>query len=203
MRTLYIILIISLLSLYCKAQNPILSLEDNSAWGAKANTYFKDINNAIDPFVGVWVYEDGAISLRLELKKVTQFYNGVFYEDLIVGEYQYDKNGQTVISTLENLNNSTIKSNEHMVHGHSILKDCDLWPASDCTNGEKRLLVNLKDVLKETIYYQLLLHKRTINGGAALKVVFNPHTSVVSIKEGETVEEPTIPLWGEYVFYKQ
>ena len=71
----------------------IINIEDMN--GSSPNgVYYKDINNLLDPYVGTWVYSSPTDTLKIKLRKVIRapFINNS-YEDLIVGEYQYIKNG--------------------------------------------------------------------------------------------------------------
>ncbi len=88
----------------CKAQT-IYSLYDGdrNIQGA----YYKDLDNDLNNFVGTWEYINGTTSLTITLlkKEMQPFTSGDvnFYEDIIVGEYQYIENGMVKINTLPEL----------------------------------------------------------------------------------------------------
>lgn len=187
-----ITIIIVLACFNCKAQNPILPLDD---WDEEqTNAYYKDLDNELDSFVGTWLYTEGTTSLKMVLKKEVMYFNGRYYKDLIVGEYQYIKNGIEKINTLADLN--TVTGYEHKIDGNSIFKDCVFLPASDCVEGEIRLDVNLSDPITEHAS-STLLHKRILNGQHALRV----RMSFSYFKNN--APDPTMPWKGEYLFIKQ
>lgn len=66
--TLFTIIFLVLISLSCKGQSPIISIEDATAEEIE-NAYYKDTNNILDPFVGSWVLNDGTTYLKIVFKK--------------------------------------------------------------------------------------------------------------------------------------
>nr|WP_120200211.1 DUF6705 family protein [Ichthyenterobacterium magnum] len=68
MKHITIIIIALLLTLSCKAQSPIVAL-DESLNNKSNGTYFKDLNNELNKFMGTWVYTDGNNSLTITLQK--------------------------------------------------------------------------------------------------------------------------------------
>ena len=77
----------------CKAQSPILDMEINAKMDSPNNSYYKDVNNILNTFEGTWLYVNGNTSLKIKLVKNTMFFNGDYYEDLMIGGYQYIENG--------------------------------------------------------------------------------------------------------------
>jgi hypothetical protein len=71
----------------------ILNMEIDARIDAPDNSYYKDVNNILNDFEGTWLYQSGNTSLKLTLVKSIQFFNGDFYEDTIIGGYQYIENG--------------------------------------------------------------------------------------------------------------
>jgi hypothetical protein len=55
MRNLITLLFLILTFLNCKAQSPIISIED---WDGseQQDAYFKDTNNVLNEYVGTWLY---------------------------------------------------------------------------------------------------------------------------------------------------
>ncbi len=45
-------------SFSCKAQNPIISLDNKGQDGIINNAYYKDVDNVLDAYVGTWIYEN-------------------------------------------------------------------------------------------------------------------------------------------------
>src|SRR5690606_26646642 len=84
-------------SLYTYSQNPpIVPIEEWDGRGV-SGTYYKDTNNVYNQFEGEWLWQSGNNSLRIILQKKEQVSQQIFgvsyYEDMLVGEYQYIKNG--------------------------------------------------------------------------------------------------------------
>ncbi|SHI87500.1 hypothetical protein SAMN04488096_105198 [Mesonia phycicola] len=103
MKYIYIITICLLMSAYSvNAQNEtIVPIENWCTVNLSDDIYyFKDVNNYLDKFVGVWVYSNNNTYLKLEIIKEThQDMNGGFplnlddFEDYIVISMQYMENG--------------------------------------------------------------------------------------------------------------
>ena len=92
MKHIIIILITTISFFNCKAQSPILSIDELGRNNLN-NAYYKDLNNELNPFEGTWLYANGNTSLKIVLVKKPMYFNGKYYEDLIIGEYQYIENG--------------------------------------------------------------------------------------------------------------
>ena len=91
------IFVLLLLSINCKAQSPIIDIIDDD--GSEVNgAYYKDVNNLLNPFEGTYVYTSGSTTLKIVLVKKVLQYNSQYYEDLIIGEYQYKKYGVQIES---------------------------------------------------------------------------------------------------------
>lgn len=79
--TLFTIIFLVFISLSCKAQQPIISIEDATAEEIE-NAYYKDTNNILDPFVGSWVLNDGTTYLKIVFEKKIMVNTGNYFEDL-------------------------------------------------------------------------------------------------------------------------
>lgn len=86
-----------------------------------SGAYYKDINNLLDPYVGTWLYSNGADTLKIKLRKVTMTPSiNNSYKDLIVGEYQYVANGVEKINTLNNFNTDYPMQYAHNISGNNF-----------------------------------------------------------------------------------
>ena len=191
----------------CKAQVleqtivPIENLKGLSSDG----TYYKDIHNLLNPFVGTWLYTNGTTSLKLVLRKVIGFDSGRIKEDLIVGEYEYIENGVSKINTLQNINNDTPLKINHLIDGNTFAYSFVYPKCYDCGANELRLQLILGDPLKE-VGFSLLARKIMVNGQNALSIYMYSD----GIKyTGSTIEDyhtesvgATMPS-GTFVFMKQ
>jgi hypothetical protein len=83
------------------------------------NVYNKDIDDDYSNFVGTWLYENGNKKLTFVFNKLIQyqfnFKNNICFEDLLIGEYQFEINNQIIINTLPNLNNTSINAFSHNI----------------------------------------------------------------------------------------
>ncbi|MEM5567049.1 DUF6705 family protein [Psychroserpens sp. AS72] len=194
------LLIISIFTIAftCKAQSPIFPLED---WDKEqSNAYYKDLDNELDTFVGTWLYTNGNTSWKIKLKKEITFFNDKYYEDLIVGEYQYIANGIQIINTLPNID--TVNGYLHEITGNSIYKNCDYLPPSDCIPGESRLITSLSDPLTGHAA-TVILSKRIVDGLETIiaYVIFEQLSSYNGYSLPKP--EPTMPWQKEYTLIKQ
>lgn len=84
MKTIYILLITILFSSTSIAQSPVVDIENKPSFRETVtNTYYKDINNFMNPFVGTWIYTNGNTSFKIVLVKETMQYTGEHYTDYI------------------------------------------------------------------------------------------------------------------------
>lgn len=187
-----------MLGFLMNAQNQVLPIYNWS--DQQAGAYYKDLNNELDPFEGTWLYTNGTTTLKLQLEKIEQFYNGTYYEDLIIGEYQYVENGLEVINTLANINLTDAYT--HEIYGNTIYKDCAYLPASSCIDGEVRLDVILADPLTEHTA-TAIVHKRIVNGQDAILVyiIFDQLIGYDGLSQPEP--ETNMPWQQEYILIKQ
>ncbi|EMY79884.1 hypothetical protein pgond44_14668 [Psychroflexus gondwanensis ACAM 44] len=170
MKKIISIIAIGLIFYNCKAQSPVLNMEDANVTKSKApdNSYYKDVNNTLNNFEGTWLYTNGNTSLKIILVKSTQYFNGDFYEDLLIGGYQYIENRVEKINTLSDANDPSI-GRAASIRGNNIYNNCRYSPVDDCVDGEKNLDLSINDVPLEGHIGTLRLFKRTINGQEALK----------------------------------
>jgi hypothetical protein len=161
----------------CKAQSPIYNIM-KSHDGIKGS-YYKDLNNELDGYDGTYTYYNShydnelgsyvSEELIIVLKKKVLAYDGYYYEDLIVGEYEFKRNGHTVSNTLANIDiNYTNEEINHAIKGNFILTGTELG-CPDCLPTEKRLRLTLVDKLTPNIL-GLDIRKTTVNGVPAIKV---------------------------------
>ena len=122
MKNIKFILIYSLilLGINCKAQSPIIDLNDRN--GTIINgAYYKDVNNLLNQFEGTYVLNDGVNYLKIVFQKKTMQYTGSCYQDLLIGEYQYKENGVEKINTLSKLTTPLAHVYHHSLAGNHFL----------------------------------------------------------------------------------
>ena len=189
-------LIIFILGSNAYSQAPILSLENRNPFETQAGAYYKDLNNVMNNFEGTWLYTNGATSLKIILVEKIMFFDEEYYEDLMIGEYQYIENGIEKINTLSLLNQNL--GYNHTISGNTIMKNCNIMPEDDCIEGEKRLDIGLIDAITPH-FAAMILKRRVINGQQAMKafIVFNYGG------DEYPMPNPTLPWQQEYVMFKQ
>ena len=196
------ILVVLLLSINCKAQSPIIDIIDDD--GSDVNgAYYKDVNNLLNPFEGTYIYTSGSTTLKIVLVKKVLQYNSQYYEDLIIGEYQYIENGIEKINTLTEINNVYIEQRFHKIDSNFLVNNnFKLFPCLDCFLNEKRLYASILDPSTNS-YADIVIRKTIINGQEALKI------NIINFKKGLTIVNGiatesnfSLPL-EEYVLIKQ
>ena len=186
-----VIIILGLTFFSCKAQTPILPL-DSLGWKNTNNTYYKDVNNELNDYEGTWLYSNGTTSLKITLTKYTQLFNGRFYEDRIIGGYQYIENGVEKVNTLSDANNPNLGISASIV-GNTIHNRCRFLPVDDCVEGEKSLGLSIDDPHSDKHWGHLRLFKRIVNGQEALKIRISMTYVTGEDPEDGNFPPPSIP----------
>ncbi|WP_417619968.1 DUF6705 family protein [Oceanihabitans sediminis] len=180
------------------AQSPIYPSQDWS--DEQTNAYYKDLDNEINAFEGTWLYTNGNTSLKMVLEKQEMYFNGKYYKDIIIGEYQYIENGVELINTLDDL--SLDLGYSHKIKGSSFVKTCIYVSVSDCIEGEVVLKISIRDAITGHHFGQTQLIKRTIDGQETLKA-FMAFNYYGDYDETGIAPSPTMPWQQEYTFIKQ
>lgn len=200
MKKIVFLMILFVVSLNCKAQNPILDISDIGL-DHIAGAYYKDTQNILDPFVGTYIYTNGNTSFKIVLQKKTMSsMNDVYYEDLIIGEYQYIENGVEILNTLNNLNTNLSNGWLYNISGSLVLDGKELG-CDECADDEKRIRISLTD---ETIHRTAKLDIRRINqiGQQSIKVELWWTGRGTRNENDPPRPAPRIPA-GTYVMIKQ
>ncbi|RUT71188.1 hypothetical protein D0817_08670 [Flavobacterium cupreum] len=182
----------------CMAQSPVLDIKDISVSNTIKGAYYKDTKNVLTGYDGTYLFTNATISFKLKLQKnIMTSRNGVFYEDLIAGEYQWIENGVEKVNTLNQL---TPTSNDNTIVGKRILtgtvSGCD-----DCRPDEKRLRLGFSDPLSPN-YGEIEIRKTTVNGKDAI-IAYIWYTGPIAVKEGDPKPKPGTIKGGDYVMIKQ
>ena len=192
------ILVVLLLSINCKAQTPIINIEDEDGY-RQDGAYYKDTNNLLNNYEGVWLYSNGLDTLKIELRKNTLQHIGRYYEDFLIGEVKYVKNGNIKINTLPNINTNYNNNRKHTISGAVIVTNPLRLNCTDCAPGEKRVFVGYVDHLINRAGY-MMLKKTTVSGQEAIKIFIGYNG--VRKRDGDVIPEVTIP-YGWYTLIKQ
>ena len=167
MKNIKFILIYSLiiLGINCKAQSPIIDLNDRN--GTIINgAYYKDVNNLLNQFEGTYVLNDGVNYLKIVFQKKTMQYTGSCYQDLLIGEYQYKENGVEKINTLSRLTTPLQHVYHHAIHGNHFLYNHT--PFDEFTTDNFRLTLGME--VPAGISTGIELRKCVVNGQEAIQI---------------------------------
>lgn len=196
------IMIIALLSLHCKAQNPIINIEDADGFPT-TGIYYKDINNLLNPFEGTYIYTNGTTTFKMILVKKVQQYNGRYYEDLIIGEYQYIENGVEKVNTLNQINTVYNDQRSHNIDGNFVVNNNFRgWKCPTCPTNEKRLSLSIRDAATDN-YARIGMRRTTENGQEVMKIKISHVTAQSYNVDTEPVPPDFSLLLGEYTLIKQ
>ncbi|MGR7812551.1 DUF6705 family protein [Lacinutrix undariae] len=204
---IYLFIIFFSVSYNTNAQSPIYALDDWS--DGQANAYYKDLNNDLDPFIGTWVYTpetqslNGETFIKIVLYKKTMYFDGEYYVDLLVGEYQYVKDGVEQINTLANIDQDL--GENHHIYGYFISNDCRYYSVDDCVDGEVSVNLALEDLTGDSMY-ALKLYKRinSFTGQEYLNAMLWSDGGMITLAPGEELTVPTLPYQLDNIkFMKQ
>ena len=198
-------IIVLLIAIGAKAQSPIIDFEDYKPVTLAGNrvkgAYYKDTKNQLNAYEGTYIYTNGTTSLKIILKKMMSTVpTNLYYEDIIVGEYQYIENGVEKINTFSKFNiGSPYKNTLHTIKGNLLLQGTELG-CPDCAPTEKRLNVGFVDIPSHSNASPQI---RIITSAGKSAIKFSFHWEMRMHKEGDPPNiNPILPM-GEYILIKQ
>lgn len=190
MKKTYLFLII-LFGLTCRAQSPIIDLLDDD--GSTINgAYYKDTNNILNQFDGTWLYTNGTTSFKMVLVKKELIYVNNYYEDLIIGEYQYIKDGEELHNSLYRLDENLDNLHNHTINGNNF--PTTSTPFEAYTSDNFRIKLYLEEPFMGC---NLDLKRTVINGQDALLMFKN--CQALATQQYPQVLSPS----GIYILIKQ
>lgn len=194
--------ILLIISLNCYSQTQIVDLLDDDG-SAVTGTYYRDTNNLLNPFEGTYIYTNGTTSFKIVLVKKVQQYNSRYYEDLIIGEYQYIENGVERVNTLSQINTVYNNQRVHNIDGNNIVNnDYRIWKCPQCGLDEKRLSAVIRDA--STNRYAKITMRRTIESGQQVMKIKISHITGGSYNTNIGGPPPDFSLLqGEFTLIKQ
>lgn len=188
---------------YAPAQQ-IEPLYDNPDY-AVPNTYYKDLYNDLDPFVGTWMYTNGNTSLTITLQKKIRVLNDNFFEDMLIGGYKYVVNGTTVVNTLPLLDNNYTDPIYYPLYGSRIIGPNS--PACQNCDPDTRLVTLAFDESDRDVYIMgpEMQFQRVDDGGVQkVKVVFKSTVTALPDSPTHTPEFSNYSVpFGTYVLTRQ
>jgi len=90
-----------------------------------AGSYIKDVQNKLNPFVGIWSWTDGDQTLTIRLEKVEHQYYPQYgsYKDYIIGDYTYTiDNGSTIVANTIN-QSANLYPDYHSMYASGPMED--------------------------------------------------------------------------------
>ena len=203
MKTLFKLIVLVLFTSNCIAQDPIINITNLNGQDVQG-AYYKDIQNLLDPFVGIYVYSNGTTYLKFEFrKKIMSSMNNYCYEDLIIGEYQYIKNNIIIADTRNSFLENYTNGRKHSVSTNFINTGIGIG-CQDCAPTENYLRGGLKDCLSDRTAY-FVMRKTTVNGQEAMKIRISWRSD--GMGRNRTVDEPPTPQPAlpnaEFILIKQ
>ena len=199
MKTLKLIFIMSIM-VKCQAQSPVYNIAIEHSF--ETGVYNKDVNNLLNQFEGTYLYTNGTTTFKIQLVKKVQQFNGKYYEDLIIGEYQYIVNGVEKINTLAQINTVYNDQKKHSIFCSTIIKNNDRgWKCPECAVDEKRLRASIRDTSSDR-FAELYIRKIMVGNQEAIKIKISHVTGVTYLAGGPAPLEFTLPQ-GEFTLIKQ
>lgn len=163
------ILSLLMLTFSCSAQNQIFDIAQDRGTNRDPGVYFKDTNNLLNLFEGTYVYTHNNILLKIVLqKKIQSFALNKYYEDLLIGEYQFIENGIEKVNTLSKLNINYSDKSNHSIDGNLIITAGNTG-CFDCVPNEKAWKGGLVDSSTGNTA-ELIIRRVTVNGAPAIKI---------------------------------
>jgi hypothetical protein len=182
------------LGIQCKAQSPIIDLNDRNG-DFISGAYYKDVNNLLNQFEGTYVLDDGTNYLKIVFQKKEMQYTGSEYEDILIGEYQYKQNGIEKINTLNKLTTVLPNIYHHSIDGNYFLNNHT--PFDEFTTDNFRISLGMD--IPNGLFANLDVRKCLVNGQEAIQIF--KRTKHYG-KRGETVPPVIVPN-GFFYLIKQ
>ena len=206
MKKIFLILSI-LIFANCKAQYTSIESLENCFDCDQTGVYYKDLNNYLNTYEGTYIYSSGGVYFKMILqKKVVSNINNRYYEDILIGAYQYS-DGTKNVNCLSELNNNYSNGWYYPIEGNYITvgkSKCD-----DCSPTEKWLYMTIHDQSTNSVS-NFNLRKTVVGGQEAIKVYIRPpyRNNIINGDDPNSgtinyVEPPNYPVTQEITLIKQ
>lgn len=197
MKNIILFLTIILFNSECIAQPTLLDISDKGGFEYVPGGYYADQHNLLAPFVGEYLGTSANKTLRIVLQKKTSSMNGLYTEDLIIGEYQYILNGQEKINTLDRLTLNYANKIKHSINGSSVMQG-QVLGCSECGTNEKWLYLGIVDRNADNVG-TIGIRKVIVGGQEAIKVSIRWY--ITALQQDFPFIPPTIPA-DDYTLFK-
>jgi len=189
--TIYIILF----SVLASAQT-IVNLDGTPTYEEQGK-YYKDINNVLNPFVGTYLYTNGTTSFKIILqKKENSSFNNYYYEDMLIGGYQYIENGIEKVNTLSNLNNNHSNGVLYDIHANNIMTGNGRGQTG--FSPTEKWVTGYIDEPSSDTGHEIFFIRTTVNGQEAVKIFISSVSATVAVPENTLL--PSSPNYPTYEY---
>ncbi|SFN44057.1 hypothetical protein SAMN04487989_101439 [Bizionia echini] len=200
---IYINLLVIGLTLSCKAQSPIVSLDAPTT--TPSGAYLKDLNNELDKFEGTWIFTEGTITFTITLEKKEMVYDGFkYYSDELFGAYSYTTNGVEIVNTFPLITETETDLDNTNIGGNYIIPNNLYVACDDCAPDERRVKLYFSD--PERPYLSVSTVLRYIQDGNVpgqdeqITATIFPHGGMLPDENSpSTIRVP----YGEYLMVKE
>jgi hypothetical protein len=132
-----------------------------------------------------------------------------FYNDVLIGEYQYIENGLEKVNTLANINQEYSDDSDYNLYGFSLRWKNTYPKCNECDANEKRLVMAINEPSRRHLSglsNNFTLRRYFVNGVEKLKIWFplvgNGLVTDDNTEELSDVNSFSLP-YGEYILTKQ
>ncbi len=165
------------------------------------NVYFKDVSDFFLNFNGTFQHVNGEEKLTIVLKKITSYYNGINYKDLIIGELKFEIGVLTIIDNLNKINQNLPNKYLHDIVGNSVLQHNHLPKCPDCSVNEKRVRLIYFGKGNNNIGGNMVIRVVPTLVGEAKKIKVTIYYDHQILENNEIAIEPFIKS-GDYILTK-
>lgn len=155
--------------------------------------YYKDLNNVLDGYEGIYEFNGNGFYFKIVLKKILSN-NNYFWTDMIVGKYQYIKDGVEVSYLLDDLN---VNTDREMVISSAWINQPQAPFCQGCL-PEKWLIAAIFDPVRQKSAW-MYIAKKIENGQQGITVWLRIEASTK--QPGESDEPIQLPI-GEFFMRK-
>lgn len=201
----YLVIIFITLSLSCNSQNivPIYNAPIETPNG----TYYKDIDNNYDPYIGEWLWEENGNSLSILFSKKVMIQDGNDFEDFLIGGYSFFQNNIEIVNTFP-LNDQNDGVFENSLIASSITtQEKGYWPpCPECPNNTRYITLSIKDPTRPGLNGKAcMIYFTDANGNEKMRIrIWNTfNKNLVEMSDYDGPMEITIPENSIFTLTKQ
>ena len=190
------------LSLGCKAQTEIIDILDRGKKLIDTGHYYQDTNNLLNNYEGIWVFSQGNQYLKFVLVKKISHFNGSYYEDVIIGGYQYKVNGMTLVNTLSDINSDYNNSIQYSLSARGFLFNDSNPPCPECEPDEKRLMMSFSETASD-LRGRIYARRMNVAGQEVLKIKLQGASTKIQVAGTPPPPNDFVLPSGTYTLIKQ